>query len=146
MAIKKAIFFTIDGLLASGIIILAALLVSSFYTSESQGVNINYASQDLVRVFSFLTVGDVNNDYVKSLIASGEITNLNNTIIEQIGQFWSEDKIDLARDFTKNLTEAIFPTGYGFSVLVNDDIIYSRNFPIVKSLVSSRRITSGITK
>ena len=146
MAIKKAVFFTIDGLLASGIIITAIILVSNFYVSEHNDANVNYASQDLVRVFSFLTVGDVNNGYVKSLIASGDITNLNNTIIEQIGQFWSEDKIDLAKHFTKNLTEDIFPSGYGFSILVDNDIIYSTNFPIARSLVSSRRITSGITK
>ena len=61
MGIKKAIFFTIDSLLASGIIILAVLLVSNFYLSEHQKTNINFASQDLVRVFSALKVGVLGN-------------------------------------------------------------------------------------
>ena len=69
---KKAIFFTIDALLASGIIIIAVLLVANFYSAEQQQVNINYASQDLVRVFSTMEVGEVNNDYAKSLSHRGK--------------------------------------------------------------------------
>ena len=84
---KKAVFFTIDSLLASGIIIIAILLVSEFYSSEQQKSNVNYASQDLVRVFSTMTVGEVDNEYVRTLILNSDITNTNNTILEQIGNF-----------------------------------------------------------
>ena len=143
---KRGIFFTIDSLLASGIIIIAVLLVSNFYSVEQQRVNINYASQDLVRVFSTMTVGDVNNNYIKTLISNGDITNINSTILEQIGDFWANNKIELAKNFTKNLTEDIFPATYGFSVLVNDEEIYARSFPIKRVLVSSRKIISGIAK
>ena len=146
---KKAIFFTIDSLLASGIIIIAVLLVSNFYSQEQQQVNVNYASQDLVRVFSTLTVGDVKNDYVKTLIANGEITNTDNTIIEQIGDFWAEnteEKLNLSYNLTKNLTDDIIPSSYGVSVLINGEEIYSRNIPVKRALVSSRKIISGIAK
>src|SRR3989338_2951684 len=146
---KKAIFFTIDSLLASGIIIIAVLLVSNFYSQEQQQVNVNYASQDLVRVFSTLTVGDVKNDYVKTLIANGEITNTDNTIIEQIGDFWAEnteEKLNLSYNLTKNLTDDIIPSSYGVSVLMNGEEIYSRNIPVKRALVSSRKIISGIAK
>lgn len=144
--IKNAVFFTIDSLLASGIIIVAILLVATFYSANQQPVNINYASQDMVRVFSTLTVGDANNDYVQSLIASGDITNLNNTILGQIGSFWAEGKMELAKNFTRNLTEDIFPSSFGFSVLVDNELIYSRNITMKRSLVSSRKIISGIAK
>lgn len=143
---KKAVFFTIDSLLASGIIIISILLVSNFYSAERQNANVNYASQDLVRVFSSMAVSQINNDYVKSLIASGSIENANNTILEQIGDFWAGNEIELARNFTKNLTEDIFPSQYGFSILVNGEEIYSRNIPVKKSLVSSRKMISGIAK
>ncbi len=146
MAVKKGIFFTIDSLLASGIIIVAILLVSNFYFSEHQKVNVNYASQDLVRVFSIMKVKEVDNDYVKSLIASGKITNIDNTILEQIGQFWADSNIELAKNFSKNITEEIIPPQYGFSILVDGEEIYSRNLPIKKSLVSSRKLISGIAK
>lgn len=146
MAVRKAVFFTIDSLLASGIVIIAVILVSNFYAVERQKANIDYASQDLVRVFSTMTVGQVNNAYVKSLISDSSITNTNNTILEQIGDFWAGGNTELARNFTKNLTEDIIPTDYGFSILVNDEEIYSRNIPLKKALVSSRKIISGIAK
>lgn len=146
MAMKKAVFFTLDSLLASGIIIISVLLISNFYSVEQKKVSVNYASQDLVRVFSSLMVGEVDNDYVKTLISNGYITNTNNTILEQIGDFWSNDELDLAKNFTKNLTEDIFPSQFGFSVLVNGEEIYSRNLPVRTSLVSSRKIITGITK
>jgi len=143
---KKGVFFTIDALLASGILVLAVILVANFYFVEQRTINVQYASQDLVRVFSAMTVGQVDNDYVKALISNGDIKNLNNTIFEQIGDFWAEDKIQLAKNFTKNLTEGIIPSRYGFSVLVNGESVHSRNLPVKKSLVSSRKIISGIAK
>jgi len=146
VAIKRAVFFTLDSLLASGIVIVAILLVSNFYSTQQQTVNVNYASQDLVRIFSTMTVGEVNNNYVKSLIISGDIENTNNTILEQIGDFWAEDKLNLSSNFTRNLTEDIIPSAYGVSVLVNGEVIYSRNVPVKRALVSSRKIISGIAK
>lgn len=146
MGIKRGVFFTIDALLASGIIIVAVLLVSNFYSEEQQTVNVNYASQDLVRVFSTMTVGEANNDYVRALISSGDITNANNTILEQIGDFWADGKTGLARNLTANLSGAIIPKDYGFSVLVNGEEIYSRNMSVKRSLVSSRKLITGIAK
>ncbi len=143
---KKAVFFTIDSVLASGIIIVAVLLVANFYSVEQQKSNLNYASQDIVRVFSTMVVGQVNNDYINSLISSGLIANVNNTIIEQIGEFWADGNADLAKNFTRNLTEDIIPGIFGFSILVNGEEIYSRNTPSIRALVSSRKLVSGIAK
>ena len=146
MAMKRSVFFTIDSLLASGMIILIVILVANFYISEQEKVNVNYASQDLVRVFSTLTVGEVSNQYVKTLISSGQITNLNYTLVEQIGDFWASDLDNLSYNFTRNLTDDIIPSRYGFSVLVNGEEIYSRSLPVKRVLVSSRKIVSGIAK
>ncbi len=146
MAVKKGIFFTIDSLLASGIVILTVLLVSTFYINEHKKVNVSYASQDLVRVFSTLKIGEVDNEYVASLISSGEITNVNYTIIEQIGDFWAQDRMDLAQKIAINLTHDLIPAAYGFSLLIDEEEIYSRNVQLRKALVSSRKLVTGITK
>ena len=143
---KRGVFFTLDSLLASGIVIVAVLLMSQFYIVEQQKVNVNYASQDLIKVFSSLTMQESSNAYVKNLTSSGIITNVNNSVLEQVGEFWAEDNIDLARNLTKNLTEDILPKNYGFSLLVNGEIIYSRNSSVKRSLVSSRKLISGIAK
>jgi len=146
MAMKKGIFFTIDSIIASSILLLVILLTANFYTTEHQSTNINYASQDLVRVFSTLKVMELDNDYVESLLNNGTITNGDNTILEQIGDFWANDQINLSINFTRNISEAIIPSKYGFSVIVDDEVIYSRPIPIKKALVSSKKIISGIAK
>src|SRR3989344_5496265 len=142
----KGMFFTIDSLLASGIIIVSILLISNFYISQPDKVNVNYAAHDMVRAFSSMKVGEAKNDYVKSLIDSGEITNTNNSILEQIGELWADDKLNLSYNLTKNLSEEIIPDNFGFSVLVNGEEIYSRNKSVKRALVSSRKIISGIAK
>ncbi|MBS3100563.1 hypothetical protein J4204_00335, partial [Candidatus Woesearchaeota archaeon] len=142
----KGMFFTIDSLLASGIIIVSILLISNFYISQPDKVNVNYAAHDMVRAFSSMKVGEAKNDYVKSLIDSGEITNTNNSILEQIGELWADDKLNLSYNLTKNLSEEIIPDNFGFSVLVNGEEIYSRNKSVKRALVSSRKIITGIAK
>lgn len=146
MAMKKAVFFTLDALIASGIIITAVILVGNFYSYEQQKVNVNYASQDLVRVFSSLTVGQVDNAYVKALILKGDLTSTNSTILEQIGDLWMQNELNLSYNLTRNLSEDIIPGNYGFSLLVNGEEIYSRDIPVKKTLVSSRKMISGIAK
>ena len=143
---KKAVFFTIDSLLASGIVIVSILLIANFYVAEDESTNVNYASRDLARVLSVMTIGEIDNAYVKNLTAFGVITNSNNTILEQIGEFWADEEMGLAEDFTRNITEDFIPKNYGFSVLVNGEEIYSRSNPVDRSLVSSRKIISGIAK
>src|SRR3989344_1512861 len=102
---KKAVFFTIDSLLASGIVIVSILLIANFYVVGDESTNVNYASRDLARVLSVMTVEEIDNAYVENLTAFGVITNSNNTILEQIGEFWADDEMDLAEDFTRNITE-----------------------------------------
>jgi hypothetical protein len=146
MGMKKGIFFTIDSLLASGIVIVSILLFTNLYVSEQDNVNVNYASQDLVRVFSYLKVSEINNAVVDNLTSSGDITKLNITILEQIGEFWAEGNTELARNFTESIIEKIIPKNFGFSVLIDDEDIYTRNLTLTRSLISSRKLISGIAK
>ena len=141
---KKGIFFTIDGLIAAGIIILAILIVPQLYSSDKEKSNVDYVSQDLVNVFSTLTVGEIENKYVQSLISDSIIVNLNNTLFEQLGEFWIDNELDLAKNFTENTTEEIVSKNYGFSLLIDGNEIYSRNLPVKNELVSSRKISTQI--
>jgi len=144
--IKKGIFFTLDAILATTIVIVVLVLVYSFYIKEFPTTTINYYSQDLSKVLSTLTINEINNPYVQELIDSGIITKLNNTILEQIGEFWAENKISLAQNIARNVTDNLIPDTFGFGIWVNNDLIYekeslSRN---KTSLISYKKLISGI--
>src|SRR3989338_2536539 len=143
---KRGIFFTIDAILAAGILIVTILLVSGSYVSQQDRASVSFLSQDMVKVFANLKVSELDNDYVKSLIAAGVITRANNTILEQIGEFWSEDEIGMAGNFTRNVSYFLLPERFGLGVYVDGEEVYLRDKEVTGNLVSSRKIISGIAK
>lgn len=135
-----------DGLLAASIIVIVILVSTSIYIKEKKTGTVDYLAYDMVRILSGLKVSDLDNEYVVDLINQGNITRPNNTILEQIGEYWAEDKMDLASQFAINISESLIPQRFGMGIWVDDELIYTRSNPISKSLVSSRKLISGITK
>ena len=143
---KRGIFFTIDAILAAGIFFVLILLISNVYVSDTPTQQVRFYSQDTLRLFTELKINEVDSDYVRNLIGSGTITELNNTILEQVGDFWAENEIDNAEGLMKNLTDALIPQNYGVGVYVDDDVIYARQRSIGRTLISSRKIISGVAE
>ena len=145
MSKKRGVFFTIDAILAAGILLIVIILVSKSYVSEPDKAQVSSLSQDSIRVFTNLKVNEIENNYVKSLIALQVITK-NNTLLEQIGEFWAEGKTELAKNFTKNVTDALIPPRFGVGVYVNGEEIYARSKSVTRNLISSKKIISGIER
>jgi len=145
---KKGYFFTLDALFATILIGMALILSSKYFISEIQQPQINYYSQDIVASLSNIKITEVNDSYIQSLISSGEIINLNNSVIEQIGEFYVLNKTELARNLSIIVSEKLIPDKFGFEILVNGESIYLNDSPTGKKdeLVSSRRLISGIEK
>ncbi|MBW2999982.1 hypothetical protein KY339_04880 [Candidatus Woesearchaeota archaeon] len=144
---KQAAFFTIDALVGAMILITGILLLTSSYVSDQPRINLNYLSQDIINVLGTLTINELNstNSYVNGLITDGNITHLNNTVLEQIGEFWAKNDMGLAENLTRNITEGFVPDAYGFGLWISNELIYKRNIPIT-SIVTSKRIISGMEK
>jgi hypothetical protein len=143
---KKGIFFTIDGILGAGIVFAAIYFASTFYIEEQPTFQVNYMSQDLLEVLASANVVEIKNPYVDSLISSGDITNLDNSVIQQIVEFWVEDDILKANLTAKNVSSPLIPTLNGFGLWIDGEAIYSRDLPLKKSLISSKKIVSGSAK
>ncbi len=143
---KKAVYFTIDAVLATGIIVLTIALASSFYIKEQKTDTIDYLSYDLVNALTKLKISEIDNEYVKELIENKNITRLNNSILEQLGEFWSEGEYLKANKLMQNITKSLIPEKYGIGLYINDELIYQKEKPITSSLISSRKLISGIAK
>ena len=140
---KKGFFFTIDALLAASILLGGLIILSTYYVSEKPTVHLNYLSQDIINSFATMKINELNNNYVDALIAGGEITDLNNSILEQLGEFWAFEKFDIAENFIKNITQGILPERLGFGVWISNDLIYKRDYPAQSSVASARKMLSG---
>jgi len=143
---KKGIFFTIDSILAVGIIFTVILLTSSLYAEKQPIVHLNYLSKDLINTLSIATVEDIDNEYLNERIDNGDIDNVDNTVLEQIIEFWMDNELEYANKTASNVTEPWVPATTGIGIWIDNEIIYSRGAKIEKSLVSSKKIISGTGK
>jgi len=148
MEMKKALFFTVDALIAASIMILAIILSSHTYVQEKPKVDIGHISEDIIRVLSELRVGELNDSYIKSLINNGNITDTNNTVLEQIGEFWAEGKDSLAQNFTRHIFENLVPpyNQYSYGIWIDNQQIDIKNLTEASSQVSYRKFVSGIER
>lgn len=145
---KKGFFFTIDSIVAAGIIFIVILHSSSFYVDDQPTFNLNFLSQDLIKTLSTLNVEEVDNVYLNELIDNSIITEdeLENTVLEQIAEFWAAGDLDMANKVASNVTDLFVPSNMGFGIWVDNEVIYSRSRDITNSLVSTKKIISGIEK
>lgn len=152
---KRGIYFTLDAFFSTILLLIGVILITKYSFQEVSTEQIDMLSKDLLTSFGELKVGEINHPWVESLINEGVIVNPNNSIVEQIGSFWSEDT-DLSRERAENLTtilvDDLTPSRYGLSVvMINADgserEIFSRNKtgePI--NLVSSKRMITGVVE
>ncbi len=143
MAIKNGVFFTIDAIMGATLLIVGIILLDSFYVADREYTNLDYCAHDIINVLSVLKIGEINNTYVKELIASGEITNQEKSVLEQIGEFCILNKTQLCKNLAENLTAEIIPRNIGFSIIVGGNDVYSRDLPTNQTVISARRMISG---
>lgn len=146
MAMKKGIFFTIDSILGAGIILAVIIFTSQIYVKEYPSFHLNYLSQDLIRTLSSITVKEINNEYLNILIGDGTIKNTNNTILEQIGEFWASGQVVFANKTAANVTEHLVSNITGIGIWIDNDLIYDNGIQVKRSLISSKMPVSGTKK
>lgn len=141
---KKAIFFSTDALIALMIIFLSVAVV---YPVIKYSVHKQDTSSDIVKILSSLKIGEINNSYIKGLIANGEIKNLNNSILEQIGEFYALD-IGKARTLANSVFSNLNTTE-NLGLWYGDDLIASINssaYETAQNVEIERQTISGIEK
>src|SRR3990167_9519593 len=96
---KRGVFFSGDALVALLIIFFVLLVV---YPVKENVRVVSEVHQDILNSLSVLKVGEVNDSYVASLISGGQITDLNKSLLEQIGEFSVTDPA-----MARNLAESV---------------------------------------
>jgi hypothetical protein len=144
---KKAIFYTMDALLASMLLIGAVLLIYSTYEQNSSGVEQKiFLTQDILTVFSGITLSEINNSFITQEFDNGNITNLNNTLLEQIGEYWALNNTVKAQQLFSSVMSEELITGSGLRLSIDNEEIYIKNYSSKKSLFTFNRMISGIVK
>lgn len=143
---KRGYFFTLDAFMATAIITAGMLLILSARSFVPYATQTVYLSEGYIDTLASVKLYEINNPYVDELRLSGEITNSEQTVLEQVGEFYVTGRNDLAANLVRNITHGLIPIQYGFELLINKTKIYNQSTVPDKTLllVSSKRIVSGI--
>lgn len=142
---RQGLFFSIDALIAAMLLIGGLIAASQYHVTSQSTTNLNYISEDLMSLLGEIKVSELNNTYVKSLIESEVITHLNNTLLEQIGEFWSLGNKELATNMTEQILFG-FSQIYGYGLFIDGIDIWQNNITNTRTLVSSFKLISGLAE
>jgi hypothetical protein len=133
---KKGIMFSIDAIVAAGLIITIAIFLSglsfTYSTPELRYQRFYFASKDMMNVIKEVKFGNVNSSYAQELVSQGIILpeDLDKSFLEVVGSLWVSDNQthkDYARNITEELLSRTFPSELGYEILLNGQSIFMKN-------------------
>lgn len=144
---RKAQYFTLDAFIASMIVAVTIVIVLAARTSKPYTVQSEQLSKGVADSLAQVKLGELNNPLVINLSRSGNITNLDNTVLQQAAEFYFTERKSQAFKLLQNVTAKLFPPQYSFKILINNEMIYDRaivNENTSTVLISSRRLVFGV--
>ncbi|MEK6943295.1 MAG: hypothetical protein AABX00_04495 [Nanoarchaeota archaeon] len=152
---KRGYFFVFDALLGLMIIIIGIVLINSFYVKIRPAAQASLLSDDFLTFLSTKKIKDINNAYAGVggvLWSQGHITNADNTLLQQAGEFYKKKKYDVAEQFILNVSDGVVPSQYLYELWMDDTLVYPRGPDAAHNssksktrlLVVSRKITFGV--
>lgn len=163
---RKGYFFLIDSMIALGVLAIGVFLVLTLYTDVPPKEEPTILSEDIMDFFTNNKIKDVNNPYAGlggELWQQGKITNAENSLLQQVAEFYEKGKLDpayldTAETFIIELIEDILPAQYKFEFWIRDldvdTLIYPKNpsqehldsKESTEVLIPSKKIAYGINQ
>jgi len=146
---RGAYFFVIDAFIGASIIFLSLIII---FTSHSLLPETSPTLRAVVDYTDFLMntkIRQFQGDYIKQLINDNNITNRDNTLLDQLTEFYyrnqtGENTLAMMASFTKEISKGMVPEQRGLAVYLNKSLVYnSTPKPMNQSnlVLSSQKIT-----
>ncbi len=144
---KKAQYLTLDAFIASMIIAVTIVIVLASRSTQPYTAQSELISKGFAESLSQAKLSELNNPYVTNLTRAGNITNLDNTVLQQAAEFYFTDRKGQSFELIKNVTQGLIQPQYSFKILIDGEMIYNRslsNENLSTTLVSSKKIVFGV--
>ncbi|MBN2101578.1 MAG: hypothetical protein JW716_01765 [Candidatus Aenigmarchaeota archaeon] len=150
---KKAFILSMDAIIAASIITVVVIFMTSLsfsYSSPEISYKRLYSSgKDAIAVMENAKVSSIydmlDSDYITDCAITA--SEMNRTIVDMVGYFWSQGQSECAENLTRFIYENAFPgTRIGFGVFIDNSLIYNTTMlsPDYISRVST--VVSGYEK
>lgn len=138
---RRAVFFSIDAVIALGMIILVLLFAFPLLKPSERETNI---PKDILSTLSSLNIGEIPSSQIQNWISQGLIE-ANRSVVEQIG-ILSIKNLSLARSLASVVLQEI-DTRENIGIWYGNNLIYSSNataYEFASNVETERFIVSGI--
>jgi len=141
---KKGFLFTTDALLASILLIAGLLLISKFLVKEHPRESMEYLSSDVLFVLSNLKMSDVDSGFVISQLSGSAFTDMDLSVLEQLGTYWAANETELAANLTNFLLGGFFPNNTGIQLMIGTETLFQKNTSRNTDVYAGDRMITGV--
>ncbi len=143
---KRGQYFTIDAFVALAVIATGLILIFAVNTYSPYSGPTQIMSQDFVNTLAQIKIKEVNDPFVMQQVRGGNVTNVDNTFMQQAYEFKRYYGYSLSTWLISNVTQDLVPPQLNFDVVVDGDVMFGRGSGKDTSelLVSSKRIVFGV--
>ncbi len=139
-------YFTIDAFLALAVIATGLILIFAVNTYSPYSSPQQITSQEFVNTLSQIKIKEVNDPFVIQQVRGGNVTNVDNTFLQQAYEFKRYYSRNLSTWLISNVTQDLVPQQLKFEVLIEGEVMFGRGSgkDTSEMLVSSKRIVFGV--
>ncbi|MBI4173636.1 MAG: hypothetical protein HY519_02850 [Candidatus Aenigmarchaeota archaeon] len=150
----RAFILSLDALIAIGMLLLLAAFLSAMQFAQPDPETIYqryyYAGKDLLNVLRTAKITDVQSSpVVQGYLQQGHLgqADLNKTLLEVIGAFWSEGNASYAANLTRDIAGSLLnSSGYGYRIALDGETIYAANASVNSTVARLATVVSGLEK
>lgn len=142
---KKAFYFTMDAMFSAFLLIAGLMLITQYLVKQPVTESIDFTSSDLLSALGELKMSEVNATFVNTYLASNDNTNLNLSVLEQIGAYWATGNKTLAINLTQYVLAELLPNNTGASLSIGGDLLYEKqSSQNPRNKLTGERMITGI--
>lgn len=117
---KFSQIFLLDFIFATVLIVVSVGTFFVYYSITDPQEDLFDITYRLSNTMSSTYINELNNDFVRSLFISREITNIENTILQQISEFYEKGEFNLADNLMSNVVDTYLIDRVGYEIELLD--------------------------
>lgn len=122
---KKSQFFMLDVIFSFVIIVIAIGIAAYYSTSAFEEEGLFELSIDIMERFTTTSINSLNNEEIRNFFLTNQISNVDNSIAQQAGEFYLQGNGDDAKTLTKVFIETYERRNIFINIsLINDSEVF----------------------
>jgi hypothetical protein len=101
----RAQIFIFDMIVSFVILLLAVALIFNYYLNTEENLDVYDLNMEILNGFINTKINDLNDQEIRLLFVSGKIKNIENTVAQQVSEFYYYGNKDLAKNLTRIFVE-----------------------------------------